>query len=87
MTASRRHWQALIGTVLVLLASAFLAPLFIKEPGIVENRVLAQRPGLPQHLSQISGFMEGADAYVADQFPARPYLCLLYTSPSPRDRG
>ncbi|WP_300574310.1 hypothetical protein [Phenylobacterium sp.] len=74
MTASRRHWQVLIGTVLVLLASAFLAPSFIPEPGIAENRILAQRPDLPQHLSQISGFMEGADAYVADQFPARPYL-------------
>lgn len=74
MTASRRHWQALIGTILVLLAGAFLAPFFIPEPGIAENRVLAQRPDLPQHLSQISGFMEGADAYVADQFPARPYL-------------
>ena len=74
MTASRRHWQALIGTILVLLVSAFLAPPFISEPGIAENRVLAQRPDLPQHLSQISGFMEGVDAYVADQFPARPYL-------------
>jgi hypothetical protein len=74
VTASRLHWRLLIGTVLVLMAAAWLAPRFVRAPAIQENRVLAPRPAWPRHLGEARGFRKAADAYVADHFPARRHL-------------
>ncbi|MDB5424509.1 MAG: hypothetical protein JWQ29_1925 [Phenylobacterium sp.] len=74
MLASRTHWRLLVGTILVLMAAAWLAPLWIKPPDIQENRVLAQRPPWPKGLSDIHAFRIAADPYVADNFPVRPHL-------------
>jgi hypothetical protein len=72
--ASRLHWRLLVGTVLVLMAAAWLAPRWVKAPDIQENRVLAAQPAWPRHLSEAQAFREAADPYVADHFPVRPYL-------------
>ncbi len=74
MLASRLHWRLLVGTVLILMAAAWLTPRWVKAPDIQENRVLAAQPALPQHLSEVGAFREAADPYVADHFPIRPYL-------------
>jgi hypothetical protein len=72
--ASRLHWRLLVGTILVLMAAAWLAPRWVKAPDIQENRVLAARPAWPKHLSEVGAFRESADPYVADHFPIRPHL-------------
>ena len=74
MLASRLHWRLLVGTILVLMAAAWLAPRWIPAPGIQENRVLAPRPAWPKRLEEVHAFRKGADAYVADHFPIRPHL-------------
>lgn len=74
MLASRLHWRVLVGTILVLMAAAWLAPHFVKAPDIQENRVLAAQPAWPRHLSEIEAFRQAADPYVGDHFPIRPYL-------------
>jgi hypothetical protein len=72
--ASRLHWRLLIGTILVLMAAAWLAPRWIPAPDIQENRVLAARPEWPKRLSDLDDFRKAADAYVADHFPVRPQM-------------
>lgn len=74
MNAPRLHWRLLVGTILVLMAAAWLAPLWMRPPGIQENRVLAQRPAWPNRIEDVKAFRKAADAYVADRFPIRPYL-------------
>jgi hypothetical protein len=72
--ASRLHWRLLVGTVLVLIAAAWLAPRWIHAPDFQENRVLAPAPAWPKHLRQVRDFRKAADAYVTDHFPVRPHL-------------
>jgi hypothetical protein len=72
--ASRLHWRLLIATVLTLTAAAWLAPRWLERPGIQENRILATAPAWPKHLREFGAFRQGADAFVADNFPIRPYL-------------
>jgi len=72
--ASRLHWRLLIGTILVLMAAAWLTPLAVRPPDIQENRILAAKPAWPQRLKDIGAYRKAADAYVADHFPARPHL-------------
>jgi len=72
--ASRTHWRLLVGTILVLMAAAWLAPRFVQAPDIQENRVLAAKPAWPQRVQDIRAFRKAADAYVADNFPVRPHL-------------
>ena len=74
MLASRLHWRLLIGTVVALMAAAWIAPRFMHAPGIQENRVLAAAPAWPRHWRELDGFRKATDAYVADRFPIRPYL-------------
>lgn len=74
MLASRLHWRLLIGTILVLIAAAWLAPVVARPPDIQENRVLASAPVWPKRFAGVRDFRKGADAYVADHFPARPHL-------------
>ena len=74
MLASRLHWRLLIGTILVLMAAAWLVPLAVRPPDIQENRVLAAKPAWPQHLQDAAAFRKAADAYVGDHFPVRPHL-------------
>jgi hypothetical protein len=72
--ASRLHWRLLIATILVMVAAAWIAPRYVRPPDIQENRVLAPKPEWPKRLDQLDDFRKSADAYVADHFPARPYL-------------
>jgi len=72
--ASQLHWRLLVGTILVLMAAAWLAPRWIPAPKIQENRVLAAPPVLPHRLADVRAFREAADPYVADHFPVRPHL-------------
>ena len=74
MLASRLHWRLLIGTILVLMAAVWLAPLAVKAPDIQENRILAAKPAWPAHPRDIAAFRKATDAYVADHFPARRHL-------------
>jgi hypothetical protein len=72
--ASSFHWRLLIGTILALMAAAWLAPRWVRAPGIQENRPLAARPAWPRRLGDIPAFRKSADAYVADHFPVRRHL-------------
>jgi hypothetical protein len=72
--ASRLHWRLLVGTILVLMAAAWLAPRWIRAPDIQENRVLAPAASWPKRLRDVRDFRKAADAYVADHFPIRPHL-------------
>lgn len=74
MLASRLHWRLLVGTILVLMAAAWVAPRFMSPPGIQENRVLAAAPTWPTRWQDLDRFRDATDAYVADHFPIRPYL-------------
>ncbi len=74
MLASRLHWRLLIGTILVLMAAAWLAPRMVRPPDIQENRVLAAAAAWPKTLGGLRDFRKAADPYVADHFPARPHL-------------
>jgi hypothetical protein len=72
--ASQLHWRLLIGTIVVLMAAAWLAPRFVPTPDIQENRVLAAAPAQPHGLSDLDRFRKQSDAYVADHFPIRRHL-------------
>jgi SGNH hydrolase-like domain, acetyltransferase AlgX len=72
--ASRLHWRLLVGTILVLMAAAWIAPRYMHAPGIQENRVLAAAPAWPKGWRDLDSFRKATDAYVADRFPIRPYL-------------
>lgn len=74
MLASRLHWRLLIGTILVLMAAAWLAPIWVRPPDIQENRVLAPKPNWPHRLADLATFRKASDAYVADHFPIRRHL-------------
>ena len=74
MLASRTHWRILVGTILVLIAAAWLVPYFVPSPRLQENRLLAPAPAWPHRLQDIRQFREASDAYVADRFPARRQL-------------
>src|SRR5206468_9812110 len=72
--ASRTHWRLLVATILILIVAAWLTPRFVSPPDIQENRKLAAAPDWPRRLEEVRAFRKAADAYVADHFPARPYL-------------
>jgi len=72
--ASRTHWRLLVGTVLCLMAAAYLTPNWVRAPDVDESRVLAQKPAWPERLRDIRAFRTAADGYVADRFPIRPHL-------------
>jgi hypothetical protein len=72
--ASKHHWRLLIGTILVLVAAAWLAPRFVPPPDIQENRVLAAKPAWPKGPGDLDAFRKQTDAYIADHFPSRPHL-------------
>ena len=74
MLASQLHWRLLIGTIVILMAAAWIAPRFVPAPDIQENRVLAPAPATPHGLQDLDIFRKQADAYVADHFPIRRQL-------------
>lgn len=74
MLASRLHWRLLIGTVLALMAAAWLAPRWAPPPKIQENRILAPIPRWPERFADLKAFRLASDAYVADHFPIRRHL-------------
>ena len=63
-----------MATILVLMASAFAAPHWLRAPDLDESRTLAPAPHWPQTWSGLRPFRKAADAYVADHFPSRPHL-------------
>ena len=68
------HWRALIGLTILTLAGGFALPKFVIPPDLQEKRVLALLPPRPTQVSELDAYRTGLDAYVADHFPARPYL-------------
>jgi hypothetical protein len=72
--ASPLHWRLLIGTIVVLMAAAWLAPIAVRAPDIQENRVLAPKPAWPHGLGDLKAFRKASDAYVADHFGVRRHL-------------
>jgi hypothetical protein len=68
------HWRWLTGLTLLSLSAGFLAPLVLKAPDLEEKRALADFPAWPRRPAELAAFRKDMDAYVADRFPARPYL-------------
>ena len=67
MLASRLHWRLLIGTILVLMAAAWLAPIWVRPPDIQENRVLAPKPAWPHRLADWEQAFAHARGLVAER--------------------
>ncbi|MDO8913337.1 MAG: hypothetical protein Q8N10_02060 [Phenylobacterium sp.] len=63
----------LIATILVLMATAFLLRPMLKPPQLQEGRVLAGPPAWTG-AAKLADLRHQTDAWVADRFPARPYL-------------
>ncbi len=70
----RTHWAGLMGASAAVIAAGFLAPKLAPAPDIAENRLLAEPPKLQASWAGLREFPTAADAWVADHFPARPYL-------------
>lgn len=68
------HWRWLTGLTILSLAAGFAAPLIGKPPLLQEKRALAEFPAWPRSPGDLKAFRNGVDSYVADRFPARPYL-------------
>lgn len=68
------HWRALIGMTVLTLAGGFLLPKLAVAPDLQEKRILAALPAPPTGLGDLNAYRKDMDAYVADHFPARPYL-------------
>jgi hypothetical protein len=68
------HWRWLTGLTLLSLSAGFLAPLGLKAPDLQEKRTLSDFPAWPKRPGELAAFRKGVVAYVADRFPARPYL-------------
>lgn len=68
------HWRWLTGLTVLTLAAGFAAPSWIKPPDLKERRALATFPDWPKRPADLAAFRKGVDSYVADRFPARPYL-------------
>jgi hypothetical protein len=68
------HWRWLTGLTMLSLAAGFLAPLALKAPDLDERRTLSGFPAWPRRPGELAAFRKGVDTYVADRFPARPYL-------------
>lgn len=72
---SKERWSALIIGFILIIAFAHLFPLLrIRVEGLVENRVLAQRPEFPKHLSEWKGLTDRWDAYLTDNFAPRAFI-------------
>lgn len=63
----------LIATILILVAAAFLVRPLMKPPQLQEGRVLAGPPAWTE-AAELDDLRHQTDAWVADRFPARPYL-------------
>lgn len=68
------HWRWLTGLTVVTLAAGFALPFVAPAPELQEKRPLADFPAWPKRPADLDAFRKGVDAYVADRFPARPYL-------------
>ncbi|WP_141653164.1 alginate O-acetyltransferase AlgX-related protein [Phenylobacterium immobile] len=74
MIASKTHWRLLVGGVIVLMAAATAPLSHLPQPVIQENRKLSERPRWSGGYEGLKPFRKATDAYIADHFPARPYL-------------
>lgn len=70
----RRHWAGLIAATLAVIALGVVPQPWIVPPKLQENRVLAKAPPLAQAREDFAGFRKAVDDWVADRFPARPFL-------------
>jgi hypothetical protein len=73
----RKHrWLGLIACTVLLLAVMVSIDHIprLKKPEIGENRVLAQKPAFVRNLAELRAYPKKLDAYVADNFPARPFF-------------
>lgn len=68
------HWRWLTGLTVLTLAAGFAIPRLAPPPDLTEKRALAGFPAWPRTPGGFAAFRKGVDAYVADRFPARPYL-------------
>src|SRR4051794_21723827 len=70
------RWSGLIAgfaiSICLMLAIQRLPGLV--RPELVENRTLASLPALPKNMGDLRGYPKKMDAYVSDNFPARPYF-------------
>lgn len=71
----RRHWVRLISlaTAVVITPNLF-ALVQLPEPGLLENRVLAKAPSMPESVVELSVLPLQVDAYVRDHFPLRQHF-------------
>src|SRR5665811_2233993 len=77
----------LTGTNLTLvIVVAVIAVLALSMGVVFRRQVLAADPGTAKMQEIGDAVEEGAHAYLARQFKTLSMFCLLYTSPSPRDR-
>src|ERR1043165_821225 len=70
------RWSGLIAGIAVwigLMLAIHRVPGLVR-PEIVENRVLAGLPKFPKRLSELGAYSKDMDAYISDNFPARPYF-------------
>jgi len=72
----RDRWSALVvgiaGSVCLMLGVNRLPGLI--RPEIGENRRLTEMPAIPRSMSALRSYPKRMDAYVADNFPARPHF-------------
>lgn len=68
------HWRALVGLTVLTLAGGFLLPKLAAPPELDEQRVLATLPAPIRGPGDLEDYRNELNAYVADRFPARPYL-------------
>lgn len=74
MDGRRAHWGRLIAATAITMAGIVAAPHVLPPVDIQENRILAPPPKAPRSVAELATFRKAADAYVADNFPGRPYL-------------
>jgi hypothetical protein len=69
-----RHWRALTGACLAVLAAGLVLPGSLDPPKLQENREPAQAPSPPRSASELRAWPKAMDAFVTDGFPARKHL-------------
>lgn len=70
----RAHWARLIAATAAVIAAGFALPYVLPTPVLQENRALSPAPAWPKAPGDLTAFRKGADAWVADHFPARTQL-------------
>ena len=73
-TSNRRSWSLIVSVVAVV-ATVHLASLLpLKPPALMENRVLASAPGIPDSRKAWAELPKRLDDFAIDRFPLRPFM-------------